>query len=365
QPGIEPGSVVTPLALRCCALDRCTTLDQLILSQNPVKKIPDNHEITLRHGSKTEFLKTREFYESYWIFATLDRNDKLKSFIRSLQYSITGDVILVVSGNAQAKVLVNDCYLYICVTVLHHFLLFHGHTAMLNSCCWHPKIKDEFMTCGGGEVETWDSNKKHKMCFKPRSLQGKKVTPTCCTYCRDGTIQIWDRNFNMSLVHTKFHCRQAHAPGIDTSCLTFSYDGITLASRGGEIYQSIWDIPNFKKPLNVATGLSTFFPMRDCSFSPDDKLLVTGMSVKKDEGNGKLVFFDRASSQKVYDIDVTNVGVVRCLWHPKLNPIMVGTGIGLAKVYYDPVKSHRYTELRMFTFVVAGTTVVIFFMTRF
>lgn len=33
--------------------------------------------------------------------------------------------------------------------------------------------------------------------------------------------------------------------------------------------------------------------------------------------------------------------VVRCLWHPKLNQIMVGTGNGLAKVYYDPVKSQR------------------------
>lgn len=35
-------------------------------------------------------------------------------------------------------------------------------------------------------------------------------------------------------VHTKFHCRQAHTPGADTSCLSFSYDGVTLASRGGE-----------------------------------------------------------------------------------------------------------------------------------
>lgn len=35
--------------------------------------------------------------------------------------------------------------------------------------------------------------------------------------------------------------------------------------------------------------------------------------------------------------------VVRCLWHPKLNQIMVGTGNGLAKVYYDPNKSQRYS----------------------
>lgn len=64
-------------------------------------------------------------------------------------------------------------------------------------------------------VRTWDlhSEKKHKSVFKPRTLQGKKVTPTCCTYsrdgkliaagCQDGTIQIWDRNLSVSLkAHT-------------------------------------------------------------------------------------------------------------------------------------------------------------------
>ncbi|XP_016110936.1 WD repeat-containing protein 70-like [Sinocyclocheilus grahami] len=35
------------------------------------------------------------------------------------------------------------------------------------------------------------------------------------------------------------------------------------------------------------------------------------------------------------------MSVVRCLWHPKVNQIMVGTGTGLAKVYYGPVKCQR------------------------
>lgn len=48
----------------------------------------------------------------------------------------------------------------------------------------------------------------------------------------------------------------------------------------------------------------------DCCFSPDDKLLVTGTSVRKDEGNGKLLFFERQSLQKVYEIEVADtVGV--------------------------------------------------------
>lgn len=57
----------------------------------------------------------------------------------------------------------------------------------------------------------------------------------------------------------------------------------------------------------VIRSACVFLPRRtDCCFSPDDRLLVTGTSVKKEEGNGKLAFFDRASFQKVYEIEVTN-----------------------------------------------------------
>ncbi|KAM9306803.1 WD repeat-containing protein 70 [Pholidichthys leucotaenia] len=346
---------------------------------NPVKKIPDTHEITLQHGTKTvsalgldpsgaRLVSGGYDYDvRFWDFAGMDQ--ALQAFrtlqpcechqIKSLQYSITGDILLVVSGNAQAKVLDRDGFSVMeCIKGDQYIVDMantKGHTAMLNCGCWHPKIKEEFMTCSNdGTVRTWDLNseKKHKSVFKPRSAQGKKVTPTCCTYsrdgkliaagCQDGTIQIWDRNLS---VHTKFLCRQAHTPGSDTSCLTFSYDGVTLASRGGDDTLKIWDIRNFRKPINEAHRLTNYFSMTDCCFSPDDKLVVTGTSVKRDEGNGKLVFFDRISFQKVYEIDVTNASVVRCLWHPKLNQIMVGTGNGLAKVYYDPVKSHRGAKL--------------------
>ncbi|XP_074473572.1 WD repeat-containing protein 70 [Sebastes fasciatus] len=346
---------------------------------SPVKKIPDTHEITLQHGTRTVSalgldpsgarLVTGgyDYDVRFWDFAGMDQ--ALQAFrslqpcechqIKTLQYSITGDVILVVSGNAQAKVLDRDGFNVMeCVKGDQYIVDMaktKGHTAMLNSGCWHPKIKEEFMTCSNdGTVRTWvlSSEKGHKSVFKPRSFQGKKVIPTCCTYsrdgkliaagCQDGTIQIWDRNLS---VHTKFHCRQAHIPGSDTSCLSFSYDGVTLASRGGDDTLKLWDIRNFKKPVNVATGLENNFTMTDCCFSPDDKLLVTGTSVKREQGDGKLVFFDRTSFQRVYEIEVTNASVIRCLWHPKLNQIMVGTGNGLAKVYYDPVKSHRGAKL--------------------
>ncbi|XP_076876885.1 WD repeat-containing protein 70 [Brachyhypopomus gauderio] len=346
---------------------------------DPVKKIPDTHEITLQHGTKTVSalgldpsgarLVTGgyDYDVKFWDFAGMDA--ALHAFrslqpcechqIRSLQYSITGDVILVVSGNSQAKVLDRDGFQVMECMKGDQYIVdmanTKGHTAMLNSGCWHPKIKEEFLTCSNdGTVRTWDLNneKKHKSVFKPRSHQGKRVTPTCCAYsrdgkliaagCQDGTIQIWDRNLS---VHTKFHCRQAHVPGSDTSSLVFSYDGTTLASRGGDDTLKTWDIRNFRKPLNVATGLTSYFPMTDCCFSPDDKLLVTGTSVKRDEGHGTLVFLERQTFRKVYEIEVASASVVRCLWHPKLNQIMVGTANGLAKVYYDPVRSQRGAKL--------------------
>ncbi|XP_041436141.1 WD repeat-containing protein 70 isoform X1 [Xenopus laevis] len=346
---------------------------------NPVKDIPDSHEITLQHGTKTVSalgldpsgarLVTGgyDYDVRFWDFAGMDAS--LQAFrslqpcechqIKSLQYSNTGDVILVVAGNSQAKVLDRDGFPVMeCVKGDQYIVDMantKGHTAMLNGGCWHPKIKEEFMTCSNdGTVRTWDvsNEKKHKGIFKPRSVQGKPVIPTCCTYsrdgkfiaagCQDGSIQIWDRNMS---VHTKFHCRQAHTPGTDTSCVTFSYGGNVLATRGGDDTLKTWDIRKFKNPLNVASGLENFFPMTDCCFSPDDKLLITGTSVKRGIGDGKLLFFDVVTFQKIYEIQVTEASVVRCLWHPKLNQIMVGTGNGLAKVYYDPNRSQRGAKL--------------------
>jgi len=42
----------------------------------------------------------------------------------------------------------------------------------------------------------------------------------------------------------------------------------------------------------------------DCIFSPDDKLVVTGTSVKKGDGVGKLVFLDRQTLQSTAELDV-------------------------------------------------------------
>lgn len=83
----------------------------------------------------------------------------------------------------------------------------------------------------------------------------------------------------------------------------------------------------------------------DCAFSPNDRLILTGTSFQKGETGGKLVFFDRASFEKVYDIDIQNAHAVRTMWHPKLNQIVVGAGDGSVRIFYDPVRSHNGAKL--------------------
>ncbi|KAJ4926401.1 hypothetical protein JOQ06_008575 [Pogonophryne albipinna] len=242
---------------------------------------------------------------------------------------------------------------------------FQGKKVIPTSCTYSRDGKLIAAGCQDGTIQIWDRNLSSHETWVSRSqaTEGSEFNNPCVGGAQAFAQKRYHRdlgNVMMSLVdldvsrlqrgtpdevHTKFHCKQAHIPGSDTSCIAFSYDGVTLASRGGDDTLKVWDIRNFKKPVNVAMGLTNYFSMTDCCFSPDDKLLVTGTSVKKDEGNGKLVFYERASFQKVYEIEVPKTSVVRCLWHPKLNQIMVGTSSGLAKVYYDPVKSHRGAKL--------------------
>uniref|UniRef100_A0A8C6EJ68 WD repeat-containing protein 70 n=1 Tax=Microcebus murinus TaxID=30608 RepID=A0A8C6EJ68_MICMU len=155
----------------------------------------------------------------FWDFAGMDASFKaFRSLqpcechqIKSLQYSNTGDMILVVSGSSQAKVIDRDGFEVMeCIKGDQYIVDMantKGHTAMLHTGSWHPKIKGEFMTCSNdATVRTWEveNPKKQKNVFKPRTMQGKKVIPTTCTYsrdgnliaaaCQNGSIQIWDRN---------------------------------------------------------------------------------------------------------------------------------------------------------------------------
>ena len=58
-----------------------------------------------------------------------------------------------------------------------------------------------------------------------------------------------------------------------------------------------------------------------------------------------MLFFNRDTFEKVYDIDISNAHAIRTMWHPKLNQIVVGAGDGSVRVFYDPVRSHNGAKL--------------------
>lgn len=124
---------------------------------------------------------------------------------------------------------------------------------------------------------------------------------------------------------------KAHAMNSETSCVRFANDNISLISRGADdtlkrkpdtilllfvlvfsfvfihcVWSSflsgkVWDIRQLKLPVHVAKDLANFHTETGCDFSPDDTLIVTGTSVRRNEGQGKLVFFDKTSFKKVYE----------------------------------------------------------------
>jgi WD40 repeat protein len=177
------------------------------------KKFPLSRQVSLDHGSKpvsalgldpagARLITGCYGYEvRFWDFAGMDTN--LQSFrsltpcechpICCVQYNHTGELILVASGNAQAVVLdrngqtVLECpkgWQYIA-----DMTNTNGHISMINNACWHPFLREQFITCSNDcTIRVWDINEEKKQLhvIKSRTKQGKKSPLTTCTYSKDG-----------------------------------------------------------------------------------------------------------------------------------------------------------------------------------
>ncbi|XP_015602153.1 gastrulation defective protein 1 homolog [Cephus cinctus] len=347
---------------------------------NVISKIPCTHEVAMTHGTKAVIAIAADpsgarlasgsvdYDVSFWDFAGMDSS--LKSFrtlqpcenhpIKCLQYSMTGDAILVISGAAQAKVLDRDGFEK-CETVkgdqyITDMARTKGHTAALNSGCWHPFTKEEYLTCSQDSTcRIWIlyRPRAHKYLIKCRAQNGVKTVPTTCAYsrdgsavacgCIDGSIQMWDRRKNF--VNPSLILRGAHTQGSEISSLSFSYLGNMLATRSCDDTLKLWDMRAFKSPLFVASDLFSRYDTTDCMFSPDDSMIITGESLRKAQTNGRVLFYNTKTFEMVHEILVTNSHVIKTLWHPKLNQIFVGCGNGVVKAYYDPKRSMRGAKL--------------------
>ena len=90
----------------------------------------------------------------------------------------------------------------------------------------------------------------------------------------------------------------------------------------------VWDLRKFKTPVHVWEDLPAMHPTTQVVFSPDERLILTGVSAGRDGTGGALVFFDAQSRSLVRRIGMPS-SVVAVQWHAKLNQIFVGVGMSL------------------------------------
>ncbi|KAG8234442.1 hypothetical protein J437_LFUL014188 [Ladona fulva] len=345
----------------------------------PSNWIPSSSEVTLNHGLRAVCALavdpagarlasgSIDYEVRFWDFAGMDAS--LQSFrhlrpcenhpIRALHYSMTGDHILVISGSSQALVLDRDGFEVAHCAKGDQYIAdmarTKGHVASINSGYWNPRIKEEFVTCSiDGTCRIWltEQPQCHNRIIKTRDKSGLKTVPTSCCYsrdgkyiacgCLDGSIQIWDQRKHIT---PSLLLREAHAKNEDISCIAYSYAGNLMGTRSCDSTMKLFDVRSFKKPIHVATDLFSRYQTTDCVFSPDDTLLITGISIPKAKGQGKVLVYNCNTFEVVNEIAVTDSHVIKTLWHPKLNQIIVGCGNGLVKVYYDNDRSLRGAKL--------------------
>jgi len=339
-------------------------------------RIPLSQEVSMNHGTRAVIALdldsaggrlvsgSIDYQLNLWDFAGMDKS--LQSFrklqpmenhpIRCLQFSATGEFILVISGSSQAKLLDRDGFEKMeCVKgdmYITDMSRTKGHIGGLTAGAWHPVHRQQFATSSlDSTIRIWECfrGRQQKQVIKTRAEGGLKTCPTSITYnrdgsllaagCNDGSIQMWDTRKSFAKT---VHCvRDAHQKGVEISGLKFSYLGQSFATRSVDDTMKLWDMRNFKKPLTTFSDLPARYDTTNCCFSPNDELLLTGEALNKNRNLTKLYFFSTKTFELVHTYPVSSSHLSRVFWHPKINQIFVGCGDGIIKVLYDEKLSSR------------------------
>ncbi|OAD80047.1 hypothetical protein PHYBLDRAFT_105693, partial [Phycomyces blakesleeanus NRRL 1555(-)] len=345
--------------------------------------LPITHEIRLRDHQRTVSALTLDpsgsrlitggydYEVKFWDFSGMDKS--FRPFrtlepcpghqVHDVLYSLTGDSFLAITGSARAK-LYDRNGLELCeymkgdpyIRDLRHT---DGHVGALTGGAWHPTDRKTFITSSqDGTIRLWDVDNKRRqkavIPYKSRE-RGGRSSATAVSYShdgktiagafQDGTLNLWDTS--SSFLRPVMAVPDAHQKQSETSSVVFSRDGHTLVTRGGDDSVKLWDTRNIKKPVRTAYNLEVVNPQANVIFSPDERLILTGTSVPKGEGYGKLVMMDRETLEIRRTMSVNQSSVVKVLWHPRINQVSIVTGSadGTVSVFYSPTHSVRGAKL--------------------
>jgi WD repeat-containing protein 70 len=108
----------------------------------------------------------------------------------------------------------------------------------------------------------------------------------------------------------------------------------------------VWDVRSYKKPLMVFENLANDIEETGCDFSPDGDHVITGTSGRKAKCIGSLIFVNTKTLKLVheYKLDESSV-IVRTIWHPRLNQIIMSYADGRTRILFDDELSIRGAKL--------------------
>lgn len=331
-------------------------------------KIPCSHEVLLQGHSKSitalslDYNGIRiasgsnDYKVRLWDFEGMNKN--MNSFrilepinghpIRNLSFNGSSNEILVIASNAQPKIINRDGKeLLECIKgdmYIKDMNQTRGHVSMVYDGCFHPLEKHLFGSCSfDGTIRIWDRNMKlinieqqltHKLLMKCKDVKGLKTGVTGMAFssdgnlvlgsCLDGTIQ----GFTSKNHYTRpdFIIQNAHNAETETSKMMFYEDNQKFCIRSLDHTMKIWDIRHTKKPLNVWYNLMNYAPGSKFCFSPDQKYILTGTSIRKNsEEQSTLLFYDSVTFEKVAEINMGSSSITDIKWHPILNQLFVGS----------------------------------------
>lgn len=279
-----------------------------------------------------------------WDFGGMDnRLRPFKSFepsgnyhIHDVAFSPDGKVLLVIPGTTQPKIYTRegedglifpkgDPY----IRDMKHT---KGHVADMTAGCWNPTTSQEFITSSNDTtIRLWNTEDrtKHKNVIVVKSKdRGARTKVTACAYswdakliagaCTDGTFHLWASNSNF--VRPSLSNEQAHVKGSETSGIAFARDGKHVATRGGDDTVKLWDVRKLRQPVAIAEDLANLYPETNLVFSPDDRSILTGLSVRAG-GKGEIAVLDREGLSVKRRIPVGDGSVVKVAWHARINQV--------------------------------------------
>lgn len=308
--------------------------------------------------------------------------------VLALSWSPSGDAFLCVTGSAQPRFYDRDGKL-LGETVRGDMYIrdmrnTKGHITGCTGGCWHPIDRYTAATSSeDGTVRIWDTNHiLQKTVVRPTNPSASRVGVTACAYNSDGKllaagmldggIQVWGvgGKFGHSAAvgivlppsaqmvekqgwtyasRPSQILRGAHEAQSEISSLAFSQDDRLLASRSTDGSLKLWDLRAFKSPLAAWHDLPTNYATTNITFSPDERLLLTGTgaagpaAAAAGGSGGAVVFVDVRELKEVRRVGMPS-SVAAVQWHGRLNQIFAGVGDkrgGAVRVLYDTTTSER------------------------